>query len=83
MVRTQIQLTDEESLKAKRLAAKNNVSVAELIRRSLDRTLREEVMPPDDKEIRKRAIAAVGAFRSDRTDVARRHDAYLSEAFSK
>jgi antitoxin component of RelBE/YafQ-DinJ toxin-antitoxin module len=81
MVRTQIQLTNEESRRAKRLAARNRVSVSELIRRSLDRTLREEVIPPDDEEIRRRAIAAIGAFRSDKTDVARRHDDYLAEAY--
>lgn len=81
MVRTQIQLTDEESRKAKRLAAKHKVSVAELIRRSLDRTLREEVIPPDDEEIRRRAIAAVGAFRSGHNDVSERHDDYLVEAY--
>jgi len=81
MVRTQIQLTDEESRKAKRLAAKYKVSVAELIRRSLDRTLREEVIPPDDEEIRRRAIAAIGSFHSGPNDVSERHDDYLVEAY--
>jgi hypothetical protein len=38
--------------------------------------------PDDREEIKRRAIAAIGRFRSDVTDLAREHDRYLEEAFS-
>ena len=37
--------------------------------------------PNDREEIKRRAIAAIGRFRSDVTDLAREHDRYLEEAF--
>lgn len=80
MVRTQVQLTDEESRKVKRSAAKHNVSVAEYIRRSLDKALRSEIIP-DEEEIRRRAIAAVGCGHSGLKDVSKRIDDYLVEAY--
>jgi hypothetical protein len=38
--------------------------------------------PDDREETKRRAIAAIGRFRSDVTDLAREHDQYLEEAFS-
>ena len=81
MVRTQVQLTEKQSKQLKRLAAKKGVSVAEVIRKSVDETLRRENMP-DEEELRRRAMALVGAFRSDKDDVSIRHDDYLAEAYS-
>lgn len=80
MVRTQIQISEEQSNGLKRLARKQRISVAEVIRRSVDRTLREDYVPSQD-EIWDRALKAVGAFRSGSTDVARRHDDYLADAY--
>jgi hypothetical protein len=80
MVRTQIQISEEQSKGLKRLAKKQRISVAEVIRRSVDRTLREEYAPSQE-EIWDRALKAVGAFRSGLNDVAERHDDYLAEAY--
>jgi len=78
MVRTQIQLTEQQSEGLKRLAAEQRLSVAQIVRRAVDRVLAEgQVRDPD--EIRRRAIVAAGAFRSGRSDVCERHNGYLAE----
>jgi Arc/MetJ-type ribon-helix-helix transcriptional regulator len=81
MNRTQIQLTDEQAAKAKRLAAERGVSMAEVIRDLID-----EAPERDDRAERiARALAAVkqGGFRDleGKTDVSVRHDEYLAEIF--
>jgi hypothetical protein len=82
MVRTQIQLTDEQSRRLKAQAAEQRVSVAELIRRAVDRSLAEKALP-DQTELRKRALAASGRFRSGTSDVSIRHDDYLAEIYAE
>jgi len=80
MVRTQIQLTQEQSRKLKRVAARKGVSVAEIIRQTIDLGLASEYLP-DSEEIRARARSVFGAFRDSASDVSENHDRYLSEAF--
>lgn len=82
MIRTQIQLTEEQSRALKSLAAQRGVSVAELIRQSVDSFIRASV-GLDEQERRRRAIGAVGKFRSGQADVAIHHDDYLAEAYAK
>ncbi len=78
MVRTQIQLTEEQARTLKRLAAERNVSMAALVREAVERLVEQ-----DDRAAKwERALRAVGKFR-DREgarDVARRHDDYFVEA---
>ena len=80
MVRTQIQLTEEQSRRLKAAALRRKTSVAALIRQGVE-TLLEGEMEPSSEEIVRRAIRAAGAFRSSKHDVARRHDDYLEEAY--
>jgi Arc/MetJ-type ribon-helix-helix transcriptional regulator len=79
MVRTQIQLTEEQAAKAKRLAAQRGVSMSEVIRQLLDAAPERD----DRAERFARALAAVkrGGFRDreGKTDVSIRHDEYLAE----
>jgi predicted DNA-binding protein len=82
MIRTQIQLTEEQSRTLKSLAARRGVPVAELIRQSVDSYIRSST-GLDDQERRRRAIAAVGKFRSGQTDVSINHDRYLAEAYAR
>lgn len=80
MVRTQIQLPEQQVALLKRLAAQQHVSMAELIRRAVDIF----TISPDAaniRELRERALAAAGRFHSGRRDLAARHDDYLAEAF--
>ena len=78
MVRTQIQLTEDQSRRLKAASARRGVSVAELIRKAVDAVLtRENDRSPD--ELYDRALNAAGRFRSGRRDISVRHDNYLAE----
>jgi hypothetical protein len=82
MVRTQIQLTDEQARAIKRIASSKGVSVAEVIRRAVEGIIKSS--PKADMEERqKRALDIVGRFKSGKRDVSKRHDAYLTDAYGK
>jgi len=82
MVRTQIQLTEAQARRLRIAARREGISLAEAIRRLVDRGL------ADGKDARTRLYAraaeAVGRYRDRRgaKDVASGHDAYLDEAFA-
>lgn len=77
MVRTRIQLTEEQAQALKALAARDGVSMAALVRLGVDCV----IGGTEDAERRRRALEAIGRFSSAHHDVARRHDAYLDEAY--
>ena len=76
MVRTQIQLTEEQARALREVAAREGRSMADVIRTSLDQALRSRGVF-DREETKRRALAAIGRFRSGADDVARDHDRYL------
>lgn len=80
MVRTQIQLSEEQSARLRALAAKRSVSMSELVRQAVEAMLSSS-RQCDADEARHRAIAAAGRFSSGLGDLAERHDDYLAEAF--
>jgi hypothetical protein len=80
MIRTQIQLTEEQTKTLKKIANKKHVSIAELIRQGVD-TLIRSAGEISVEERKKRAITAAGRFRSGRKDISTKHDKYLTEAF--
>lgn len=80
MVRTQIQMTDEQVKDLKRMAKKQGISFAEIMRRSADRT-RREGYAPSREELWERFKGAIGCGDSGLHDVAARHDDYLAEAY--
>jgi predicted transcriptional regulator len=83
MVRTQIQLTESQAQRLKRLAAMRAESIAELIRQSIERFLdTEDTHNQDSDAAWERAILEQGLFRSGLPDLARNHDIYLVEAYS-
>lgn len=77
MIRTQIQLTEEQATELRRVAAERGVSVAALIREAVDRALGEG----DPAGRWERALAVVGTYGSGRTDVSSEHDRHLTEVF--
>jgi hypothetical protein len=85
MIRTQIQLEEMPYHLLKELAARQHISVAELIRQAVNHLLETSGAIPYE-ERRRRAIAAVGRFRSgisDLSDLIRmvlRHCWLLAEA---
>ena len=81
MVRTQIQLTEEQAARMKSAAQRKGVSMAELIRQAIEMFL-DKGSDKSEVELRRRAIEAAGRFHSGRKNVARDHDGYLSEDFA-
>ncbi len=75
MHRTQIQLTKDQLRALKKLAAERGQSMADLIRRAVDRLVREA------GERKRRALAAAGRFRSGIANLSADHDRHLDEAF--
>ncbi|MBI4690470.1 MAG: CopG family transcriptional regulator [Nitrospirae bacterium] len=59
-----------------------HLSVAELIRQAVDNIIKIGAVV-DVEERRKRALEVVGRFRSGKHDIAKDHDKYLAEDFSK
>jgi hypothetical protein len=78
----QIQFTDEQARALKRAAAERHVSVAALAREAVDRLLVENG-DSTSEEARAAALAIMGKFESDRSDVARNHDRYLAEIYGR
>ncbi len=79
MVRTQIQLTEQQATELKRLASEQGVSVAEIVREAVDKRIRES-RGLTWEERKRRALAVAGKFRSGTGDLSVRHDEYFAEA---
>jgi len=75
MVRTQIQFDERQYQRIRSLAHRRRVSVAETVRRLVDRGLRHEDEPAGPEFNALLAAAGVGA--SGLSDLGRRHDHYL------
>lgn len=82
MVRTQIQLTEEQYEKLKAASERRGISMAALIRQSIDAFLSQHY-EPSPQEIYQRAARAAGAHHSGTSDTASRHDDYLAEEFQR
>jgi hypothetical protein len=82
MVRTQIQLTEEQARKVKKIAASRGIAMAEVIRDAVDGAIRSNAGTVSE-ERRTRAFEIVGKLRSGKKDVSKKHDAYLAEAWNK
>jgi len=80
MQRTQVQLTAAQIESLRAVASRENVSISEVVRRAVD-ALTQAGAAPSVAELRQRALDASGRFSSGSTDVTRRHDDYLSEAY--
>ena len=82
MVRTQIQLSENQVEALKKLATRTGVSVDELVRQSVDQlvTAEHEVNSAERKQ---RALRAVGKFASGCHDVSTEHDQHLSAALHR
>lgn len=81
MVRTQIQLTDQQARRLRAPARDRGFSLAEVIRRCVDKGLAEEM--PDRAALYDRAARVVGRFHDRRgaRNVSSKHDRYLDESF--
>jgi predicted transcriptional regulator len=80
MIRTQIQLSEEQVERLKELAAQRSASMAELIRQAIDQWIATEGSV-SRVERKRRALSVAGRFRSDVDDLAEAHDRHLAEAY--
>jgi hypothetical protein len=81
VVRTQIQLTDQQARRLRTEARERGMSIAELIRRYVEKGLSEEAT--DRAALYTRAARLVGRFndRDGARDLSAEHDRYLDETF--
>ena len=76
--RTQISLTEEQARRLRGLAEIRGTSMAALIRDAVDRAYPPPARADDRWD---KALAAVGGFRSGKTDAGVEHDRELADAF--
>jgi hypothetical protein len=81
VIRTQIQLTEQQMGRVRQAARAQGVSLAEMIRRLVDRGIAGEL--PDRQAAFERAGGQVGRYRDrdEASDVSERHDAYLDDSY--
>ncbi len=79
MVRTQVQLTDEQSAALKEISARSGRSVSDLVREGVEGVIARSASPSREELVR-RALSVVGKFSSGKTDISRNHDDYFVEA---
>jgi len=82
MIRTQIQLTETQVSKIKKVAMDQRISVAEVIRRAVENMVQSNAKM-SIPERAKRAIEIAGKFRSGKKNISTKHDEYLAEAYEK
>ncbi len=80
MVRTQIQLPEEQVMFLKKMSADRRESMAEIIRQAID-LLYNSTKDEENEQRRKQAIAAAGRFRSGAGNMAAHHDSFLADIY--
>jgi len=79
MIRTQVQLTEDQLKALKKLSAKEGLSLAELIRRAVDDLVRKN----EAAALKEKLLGVAGKFRSGLGDLAEQHDRYFAEALEQ
>jgi predicted DNA-binding protein len=90
MIRTMIQLTEEQLKALKELAKTRKTSVAKLVRESVTQYVTTVTQGADREEKRRRALEFIRKIKSGeiqsqdiegKTDVAKNHDKYLAKIY--
>ena len=79
MVRTQIQLTEDQARRLRELSLSGRESIAALIRKAVDQFL--ITGKPDRSALYRQAMSVTGKYKIEQSDIAVEHDRYLEEAF--
>lgn len=75
----QIRLTPQQARALREMALERKVSMAALVRQAVDLFLLSA--SPSLEKRQRWALTVIGAFDSERSDVAEEHDRYLAEAY--
>jgi hypothetical protein len=79
MIRTQVQLRENQYETLKEISRTSGESIAALIRRAVDQLLL--VRGPDRKALYRGAHSVVGKYTASESDISVEHDRYLDEAY--
>ena len=79
MVRTQIQITEDQARILKELSISSSESIASLIRKAIDQFL--VTGKPNRAALYRQALSLAGKYETEHSDTALEHDRYLEEAF--
>lgn len=82
MIRTQIQLTEEQSKKLEIMATVRQSSKAEVVRVAIDRLFAQEGLLGQSERM-ERSLEVVGKFSSGYDDISVNHDEHLAEIFGE
>ena len=80
MLRTQIQIEEDQIRWLRDRAKERGVSVSQLIREAVEFYRKYEDRLPEDKK--KKALVAIGRYASGVSEISEKHDDYLAEAFN-
>ncbi len=78
MIRTQIQLTEDQAAELRQLSDRQDISIAELIRRAVDQLLRTS-RHASESEQQNAALAFIGQYPDPANDLSDHHDQYLAD----
>lgn len=81
MIRTQVQLTEEQARLLREISRTGRESIAALIRRAVDQFLMSR--KPDRFALYRQASTVVGKYEAGASDISLEHDRYLEEAFDR
>ena len=81
MVRTQIQLTEEQMQRLREISMARHESMASLIRKAVDQFILTG--KPGRSSLYRQAKSVVGKYKADRTDISVEHDRYLEKGYDK
>jgi hypothetical protein len=81
MIRTQVQLTEEQARRLRSIARQEGISLAEVIRQCVNEALSKR--EPERAQLYARAAQLVGRFEDleKASDLATEHDRYLDDSF--
>jgi hypothetical protein len=79
MIRTQVQLKEDQITWLRKKSKDSGVSISQLIREGIDLYRSKEDLLPAEK--RKKALSAIGRFSSGQKEISVQHDKYLVDAY--
>jgi hypothetical protein len=81
VIRTQVQLTEDQMKALRQVSSATGQSIADLVRQGVDRLLAAQSGVSREERIQ-RAMRVAGKFKSGSPDVSSQHDRYLTEAYN-